>query len=203
MADGAVAHLQASLFGVDEQGGGDDDDDDGAAAGTTPRPVDWKVDVVTERNAVGTASGILVVARTSTGCLLAGSALGRPDRSARATGQDAAQELRDAVRAGGCVDDWMQDQLVLYMALAEGVSTVLVGSLTLHTRTAIWVAEQLSGAKFEVERVREPGKERTVAPSILPTTTGGEDRYGSEGRIEGKHLIRCHGIGFQPRSMSR
>ena len=50
------------------------------------------------------------------------------------------------------------------MALAEGTSEIITGSLTLHTRTAIWIAEALSGgARFEVteldtgEPIPEPG----------------------------------------------
>jgi RNA 3'-terminal phosphate cyclase (ATP) len=38
---------------------------------------------------------------------------------------------------GGCVDDWLQDQLIIFMALAEGTSEILTGSLTQHTQTAI------------------------------------------------------------------
>ena len=61
------------------------------------------------------------------------------------------------VEGGGCVDGWMQDQLVPFMALADGDggerSEMLVGELTLHTRTAMWVAERMTGCEFEVERV--------------------------------------------------
>ena len=35
-------------------------------------------------------------------------------------------------------------QLILLMALAKGKSRVLSGALTLHTETAIWVAQQLT-----------------------------------------------------------
>lgn len=34
------------------------------------------------------------------------------------------------------------------MALAEGASEIVVGELTMHTKTAIWVAENLTEAKF-------------------------------------------------------
>lgn len=45
----------------------------------------------------------------------------------------------------------MQDQLILFMALAEGRSSMLCGELTLHTRTAMSIAEQLlPGVKFAV-----------------------------------------------------
>jgi RNA 3'-terminal phosphate cyclase (ATP) len=44
----------------------------------------------------------------------------------------------------------LQDQIIIFMALAEGQSIVRTGPLTLHTKTAIWVAEHLTDAKFEI-----------------------------------------------------
>jgi RNA 3'-terminal phosphate cyclase (ATP) len=45
----------------------------------------------------------------------------------------------------------MQDQLIVFMALARGTSRMLCGAPTLHTRTAIAVAQQLTGAEFHVQ----------------------------------------------------
>lgn len=46
----------------------------------------------------------------------------------------------------------LQDQLVIFMALAEGESKVSCTEPTLHTRTAMVVAEQLTAAKFAVQK---------------------------------------------------
>ena len=46
----------------------------------------------------------------------------------------------------------MQDQLIIFMALAKGESKMLCTEPTLHTRTAMVVAEQLTVAKFEVHK---------------------------------------------------
>jgi RNA 3'-terminal phosphate cyclase (ATP) len=147
---------------------------------------DYHVQVVMERQAVGSGLGILIVAKTTTGCLLAGSALSSPKKAAGRVGIEAAAELYATLQDGGCVDEWLQDQLIIFMALAEGSSEMLTGSLTLHTETAIWIAEEMSGAKFEVTKLSE-GK---------ATAPGG---YGRGGRIAGQHLICCRqGLGFQP-----
>lgn len=50
-------------------------------------------------------------------------------------GKEAAEELIAALESGGCVDEWLQDQIVIFMALSEGESAVRTGSLTLHTRS--------------------------------------------------------------------
>jgi RNA 3'-terminal phosphate cyclase (ATP) len=154
---------------------------------TKKAPVKYHVEVVMEHQAVGSGLGILIVAKTTTGCLLAGSALSSPKKVAGQVGIDAAAELFATLQNGGCVDEWLQDQLIIFMALAEGSSEILTGSLTLHTQTAIWIAEEMSGVKFEVTQLLNSGK----------VTASSQNGYGSDGRIAGQHLIRCRqGLGL-------
>ena len=44
----------------------------------------------------------------------------------------------------------MQDQMIIFMALAKGQSRILTGPLTLHTQTAIYIASELTKVKFDV-----------------------------------------------------
>jgi RNA 3'-terminal phosphate cyclase (ATP) len=152
-------------------------------------------EIVTETNALDAACGILIVATTSTNCRLAGSGLGSAKtvkaNVINAIGQNAAQELIDAWHDGGCVDEWLQDQLILYAALADGESVIRTGSLTLHTQTAILVAERMTGVEFTVQRVDVDGK-KTSGDGVSY-----DEAYGKDGRISGQHLIRCNGIGFR------
>ncbi|KZT44174.1 RNA 3'-terminal phosphate cyclase [Sistotremastrum suecicum HHB10207 ss-3] len=106
-----------------------------------------------EGTAVGSGSGIVLWAETENGCILGGSALGQKGKTPEAVGSEAADELVRNLSHGGCVDEYLQDQIIIFMALADGVSQILVGPLTLHTKTAIWVAEQLTEARFQVEEV--------------------------------------------------
>jgi RNA 3'-terminal phosphate cyclase (ATP) len=77
------------------------------------------------------------------------------------------------------------------MALAKGTSRILTGCLTLHTQTAIDVAQQLvPSVKFDVQRVAG-GKTTKIA----------SDKYGKDGMVYGTHLITCHGIGWTPSSV--
>ena len=48
----------------------------------------------------------------------------------------------------------MQDQMIIFMALATGESVLRCGPLTLHTESAIHVAEQLTGAKFTIRQAQ-------------------------------------------------
>jgi RNA 3'-terminal phosphate cyclase (ATP) len=147
------------------------------AQGTT----NISVSIVYEEPAISSGSGILIIATTITSCRLAGSALGSPKVPPTQVGIEAAKELCATLEDGGCVDEYLQDQLVLYMALAEGTSEMITGSMTLHTRTAIWTAEQCCEARFQVDRL-DGGDEEVSADA--------------KGRIAGRHRISCKGIGF-------
>lgn len=95
-------------------------------------------------------SGILVVAETSTGCIFGGSALGKRGETPEHTGYKAAEEILKPISEGACVDEHCQDQLIILMALAQGQSKVRTGALTLHTKTAIYVAEKIANVHFDI-----------------------------------------------------
>jgi RNA 3'-terminal phosphate cyclase (ATP) len=144
----------------------------------------------------GDGAGILIIATFECGSRLAGSALALHTKyKAKLVGQEAAEELYQSYNNGGCVDDWLQDQLILYAALADGVSEIATGSITLHTKTAISIAEQMVGAEFEISKIDHLGNATAIVYS--------PQDYGIDGRIAGKHLIRCRGIGFRRIAPSR
>ncbi|XP_026743893.1 RNA 3'-terminal phosphate cyclase [Trichoplusia ni] len=113
-------------------------------------PVEIEVYKELREIAPNNCSGIIVVCETSLGCVLGADGLGRRGQDARGVGRDAAGALRRGLAAGGCADTHLQDQLLIYMALAEGKSAVRVGEITLHTKTAIHIAEKVAQVKFEV-----------------------------------------------------
>ena len=62
------------------------------------------------------------------------------------------KDLKMELKHGGCVDEYMQDQLVVFQALAAGEAEVdcdINRKASLHTKTARWVAEQVVGIDFD------------------------------------------------------
>jgi len=118
----------------------------------TLKNVDMKIERYKEDPgvAVGNGSGINIIAETSTGCLLGGSALGKRELKAEEVGRKAADELLQSINTRACVDSYAQDQMILLMAVAHGKSRLKCGPVTLHTQTAIHIAHQLTEAKFTV-----------------------------------------------------
>lgn len=142
-----------------------------------------------DKSAADSGSGILLFGTTTSSCRFGGSALGSRKVSPKDTGIEAARELCSTLDDGGCVDEYLQDQLIIYMALSDGTSEMITGSLTLHTQSAIEVAEKLCSCKFHVSKLDETNF--VVGSKIEPSAPD------AQGRIAGRHLIRCEGIGFQ------
>ncbi|KAL0947295.1 hypothetical protein HGRIS_013413 [Hohenbuehelia grisea] len=130
-------------------------------------PIDIRVKRESNDNCPGAGSGIVLWAELEGGGVIGASALGRKNLPPYEVGETAVEELLQGLNAGGCVDEYLQDQIIIFMALAAGTSSIRTGPLSLHTKTAIWVAEQLTSAKFEV--VEENS---------------------------GQCIIHCHGIGY-------
>jgi RNA 3'-terminal phosphate cyclase (ATP) len=131
------------------------------------------IEIVTQyfdsKQAFGNGSAIFIKAKTTTGCVLGSSALGSPKISPEKSGQKAAQSLFEYIEQGICLDEYAQDQVIIFMALAKGCSKFLTGPLTLHTQTAIYVVEQFTDARYKIHPVSEV-----------------------------TNIIECEGIGLEP-----
>lgn len=151
------------------------------------------LEIIKHSNAKGSGTGIVIIGKTTTNCIFGASAIGNRKVKPQQTGEGAAIELLDSLLSGGCVDDWLSDQLILFMALAKGESKVLTGGLTLHTRSAIEVASVLTKARFDVKRIIiEQETDSTFTTVYSPSSSS----YCSHGRVNGRHMITCMGSGY-------
>lgn len=98
--------------------------------------------------------------------VLATSADGNFKIPPQKTGATAAKQLLNQLNPGlnhennpdnitTVLDENAQDQLIIFMALAEGKSQIQTGPLTLHTKTAIYISELLTSAKFNVKEINK------------------------------------------------
>jgi RNA 3'-terminal phosphate cyclase len=134
--------------------------------------------------------GVLLIAETTKGCRIASSSgLEIPTRlnpggipklevKSRQRGIEAVHRLHKELAHGGVVDEYLSDQIIIFMALAmSGVGPpiaiergltepllkkrrceVLVGQVSLHTETAMRVAEMmLRDIEFSTEKVEGGG----------------------------------------------
>ncbi|XP_047353777.1 RNA 3'-terminal phosphate cyclase-like isoform X1 [Vespa velutina] len=91
-------------------------------------------------------SGINIVCSTTTGCMFGGTGMTLKMRQMVKPGIFAANEALEPFLNGACVDYYAQDQIIIFMALAKGISRVKIGNkITSHTKTAMKIAEIMLG----------------------------------------------------------
>ncbi|MCJ7816953.1 MAG: RNA 3'-phosphate cyclase, partial [Candidatus Aenigmarchaeota archaeon] len=87
-------------------------------------------------------------------CFLGASSIGERGKSAEKVGQEAASLLKRNLDSGACLDEWMADQILPYLALAKGKSEVSVARVTQHAKTNMSVIERFLDVKFKVKGIR-------------------------------------------------
>ena len=87
------------------------------------------------------------------------SSLGSKGLPAERVADQAADEFLAYIASNGATDPHLADQLILYMALAEGCSRFTTSQVSQHLLTNLWVTEQLIPAAFNVEgKIGEQGQ---------------------------------------------
>lgn len=86
-------------------------------------------------------------------CKLGAGALGEPGKPAEKVGEEAALLLKKQVDSGACLDRWMADQILPFVALAaeQGQSKFSVAEITNHCLTNSWTIEKFLPVKFGIE----------------------------------------------------
>ncbi len=85
--------------------------------------------------------------------ILGGDSIGRKGVRAEVVGEEAAKELWESLNSGAALDKYMADQILVFLALADGKSEVVIEKFTDHCKTNIEVIEKILGVEFQVERL--------------------------------------------------
>ncbi|KAN0015602.1 hypothetical protein ACTFIU_008341 [Dictyostelium citrinum] len=139
-----------------------------------------KVDIETElidcsKFSFGDGTFIEIRAYTDQGCIFGATGNGAIGIPAEKVAEDATNSLLKDLQDGGCMDEYLQDQLIIFMALAKGKSQIKTGPISLHTQTSIHITSLMTGAIF------------TITPLTNNAQSGEET-----------NLITCDGIGYFP-----
>ena len=122
--------------------------------------------------ALNEGSGIFLFAETTSGMLFANDALGRKGASDQKTGMDVAEGLLSQFSTGAAVDLHLADQLIVWAAMADGVSVLRTTQLTLHTVTCLEISKKILGIEFQIEgREGEPATIRIEGKGIKNLST--------------------------------
>ncbi len=85
------------------------------------------------------------------GVLAGFSSLGARGKPAERVADEAVDSMKDYMMSDGCVDPHLADQLVPFMALAQGDSFFTTTRITEHLLTNLWVVQHFMKRKISVE----------------------------------------------------
>lgn len=107
-------------------------------------------------------AGLVLVAEYENG-RLSSNVLSSKDHTPQQSGLDAASDLLQEMSAGSTVDIHTADQLLPYMAMAEGRSSFIVSRISKHLLSQMDTLESFLDVRFGVER-KEDGYHFSVNP---------------------------------------
>lgn len=77
--------------------------------------------------------------------------LGKINKPAEEIGKETALALLKEEKSNACLDKHLADQILVYLALAQGKSSVTVSEITQHCQTNIWVIEKFIKGNFKID----------------------------------------------------
>lgn len=107
-------------------------------------------------------AGMVLVAEYENG-LLSSNVLSSKGHSPQQSGLDAASDLLQEMSAGSTIDIHTADQILPYMAMAEGKSSFIVSRISKHLLSQMDTLESFLGVRFGVER-KDDGYHFSVTP---------------------------------------
>ncbi len=103
-------------------------------------------------NPLQKGSSLVLWAETDFSAILGADSIGELRKPSEAVGKEAAEKLHDEILAEPTVDVHLADMLIPYVALSRGKSVFLTRLLSDHLKTNIWLAEELLGVQFTIEK---------------------------------------------------
>ncbi len=109
------------------------------------------VQVMEDSTAAQRGAALSVWAETDTGCLLGADQAGKLGRKSEAIADFVASSLLEDLDSGAATDRHLADQLILFAALADGVSEYSIPRVTEHVTANLWLVQKMLGVNAEVD----------------------------------------------------
>jgi len=99
-------------------------------------------------DALSVGTSLLAIAEYEN-CILGKDGLGEKGKRAEDVGRDVGLELKKSIESDACLDKFMADQILIFVALAKGTSEFKIEEFTEHVNTNMITCEKLLSVKFE------------------------------------------------------
>jgi RNA 3'-terminal phosphate cyclase (ATP) len=109
--------------------------------------VDTEITLLPDVPGNGTGSFLFLVAESEKA--IAGfSSLGKRGKPAEEVAREAVVSLKDYLESDGCIDPHLADQLVPFVIMAKGHSSLTTNRMSEHLLTNLWVVQHFSDVKI-------------------------------------------------------
>ncbi len=125
--------------------------------------------------AAACAGGAITLWSHDGGAALGAGQVAQRGVRAETLGDAVGAELASDLEAGAGLDMHAADQLLVWLALAAGESSLTTREVTLHARTAMWLIQQFLPVQFDIEPAGRLSRVR-VRPHALPHAARGVNR---------------------------
>jgi RNA 3'-terminal phosphate cyclase (ATP) len=106
-----------------------------------------KIEIVDDQTSVQKGAVFFLRAQTDKGCLLGADQAGRMGRRSETIAEFVSTSLLEDLAANATADRHLADQVILFAALAQGITSYSIPRLTEHVESNLWLVEKILGAK--------------------------------------------------------
>ncbi len=106
-----------------------------------------EVEILHDSTAPQRGAALLLWAETDTGCVLGADQAGKPGRRSEAIAEFVVNSLLLDLETGATCDRHLADQLILFAALARGVTEYRIPIRTDHVESNLWLVGEILGAR--------------------------------------------------------
>ncbi len=111
---------------------------------------DAEIDLIEEQSALQRGAALAMFANFDGGWRLGSDWAGAPHRPAEAIGERVARQLLEDVNSSATLDTFAADQIILFSALARGVSRFRIPRVTEHIQSNAWLVNEFLHARADV-----------------------------------------------------
>ena len=105
---------------------------------------DASIEAIYDTKASHEGAALAIWAETEA-CLFGSDRAGKKGRRSEGIGSYVADNLVEDIKSGATVDRFLADQLIIYAALADGVTEYVVPRVTDHVEANLWLIEHILG----------------------------------------------------------
>jgi RNA 3'-terminal phosphate cyclase (ATP) len=106
--------------------------------------------VASIENAISPGASILVYSKSDFGPYIGGDSIGKINKSAEYVGKEASTKFLINYNKKVAVDQYLADMLVIPASLANGRSRYLIGEVTEHLMTNLYIISKIVGCRYSI-----------------------------------------------------